>query len=409
MPSDSRPDSVGLVKPQKAYISEPLTLSCGRVLNGYDLVYETYGELNTDKSNAVLICHALSGSHHAAGYYHEKNSGEDEKEKPGWWENCIGPGKPIDTNRFFVVSPNNIGSCFGSTGPNTINPETGKYWGPDFPQLRFRDWVESQRQLGDFLGIKTWAAIVGGSLGGMQAMRWALEYPDRLKHAVVIASAMTLTPQNIAFNELARKAIQSDINFRDGRYLDEDVRPDAGLALARMIANITYLSDSDFEQRFGRQLRSGSFERGKETELQFEVESYLNYKGLQFADHFDANTYLLITRMLDVYDLAREYGDDPIEAFKNALCKFFIVSFSTDWRFPPERSQEITRALIAAGKDVSYLDVETDKGHDAFLLPTKRYIDALSAYMGKIADGLDDDDSINDSANSESGEPDNAH
>lgn len=398
MPTDSRPHSVGLVEAQTAHISEPLTLACGRVLDGHDLVYETYGTLNKDKSNAVLICHALSGSHHAAGYY-----SNDEKEKPGWWENCIGPGKPIDTNRFFVVSPNNIGSCYGSTGPNTINPETGKYWGPDFPPLRFRDWVESQRQLSDLLGIQCWAAIVGGSLGGMQAMRWALEYPHRLKHAVVIASAMALTPQNIAFNELARKAIQSDADFRNGRYLDEGTRPSAGLSLARMIANITYLSDGDFEHRFGRQLRSGSFDRGTETELQFEVESYLNYKGLQFADHFDANTYLLITRMLDVYDLAREYGDDPVEAFKQALCKFFVVSFSTDWRFPPERSQEITRALIAAGRDVSYLDIETDKGHDAFLLPIDRYIKALSAYMNRVAD------SAKNIATTERGENSDAH
>lgn len=374
------PDSVGLVEPQKIHISEPLMLACGRELNGYDLVYETYGTLNTDKSNAVLICHALSGHHHAAGFH-----GQDENEKPGWWDAYIGPGKPIDTHRFFVVCPNNIGGCNGSSGPNTINPETGKHWGPDFPQLRFRDWVESQRQLSDLLGIQCWAAVIGGSLGGMQVMRWALEYPERLKHAIVIASAMSLTPQNIAFNELARKAIRSDANFHDGRYLDKGVQPNAGLALARMIANVTYLSDSDFEQRFGRQLRKGSFEQGQEEELQFEVESYLNYKGLQFGDYFDANTYLLITRMLDFFDLAREYGGDPVAAFKHALCKFFVVSFTTDWRFSPARSQEITWALIAAGKDVSYLEVETDKGHDAFLLPIERYYQAFTAYMEQVA------------------------
>ena len=384
MPGEFGPGSVGLVKPQKTHISEPLMLACGRELNGYDLVYETYGELNSSRSNAVLVCHALSGHQHAAGY-HTGNPGE----KPGWWESCIGPGKPIDSNRFFIVCPNNIGGCHGSTGPGTINPDTGRYWGPDFPQLRCRDWVESQRQLGDVLGVGCWAAVIGGSLGGMQAMRWTLEHPGRLKHAIVIASAMSLTPQNIAFNELARKAIQSDPNFRDGYYLEEGVRPNAGLSLARMIANITYLSDGEFEQRFGRQLRSGSFERGREVKLQFEVESYLNYKGLQFADHFDANTYLLITHMLDFFDLSREYGNDPIEAFKNALCKFFVISFSTDWRFLPERSKEITRALIAAGKDVSYLDVATDKGHDAFLLPIERYTNALAAYMNRVADELD--------------------
>jgi len=376
-------DSVGLVTSKTIRISEPLTLACGRVLENHDLVYETYGEINSDKTNAVLICHALSGNHHAAGYY-----GDNPEEKPGWWETCIGPGKPIDTNKFFVVVPNNLGGCHGSTGPNTINAETGKYWGPDFPQLRFRDWVESQRQLADALGIDCWAAIIGGSLGGMQVMRWALEHPERLKHAISIASAMSLTPQNIAFNELARQAITSDPNFCSGRYLDEGKSPDAGLSLARMIAHITYLSDSAFEQRFGRQLRSGTFERGQETELQFEVESYLHYKGKQFADQFDANSYLLITRMLDVYDLAREYHDDPVEAFSNALCKFFVVSFSTDWRFPPERSREITRALVAAGKQATYLDVETDKGHDAFLLPIERYVRAFKAYMNNVAEDV---------------------
>jgi homoserine O-acetyltransferase len=376
-------DSVGLVEPKKISISEPLTLACGRVLDSHDLVYETYGTLNADKTNAVLICHALSGNHHAAGYH-----GTSDEEKPGWWENCIGPGKPIDTNKFFVVVPNNLGGCHGSTGPNTINPETGKYWGPDFPQLRFRDWVESQRQLADALGIHCWAAIIGGSLGGMQVMRWALEHPERLRHAIVIASAMSLTPQNIAFNELARQAITSDPSFCGGRFLDEGKSPGAGLSLARMIAHITYLSDSAFEQRFGRQLRTGTFERGQETELQFEVESYLHYKGKQFADQFDANSYLLITRMLDVFDLAREYDDDPVAAFGHALCKFFVVSFSTDWRFSPERSREITRALVAAGKETTYLDVETDKGHDAFLLPIERYVRGFKAYMNNVAEEI---------------------
>ena len=383
MSSRDLADSVGLVEPKKVHISEPLMLACGRELKGYDLVYETYGELNADKSNAVLICHALSGSHHAAGYH-----GDAPGEKPGWWENCVGPGKPVDTKRFFVVCPSNIGTCYGSEGPNTINPETGKYWGADFPQLRFRDWVDSQKQLGDYLGIDCWAAVVGGSLGGMQVMRWALEYPAQLKHAVVIATAMNLTPQNIAFNELARKAIMSDPDFRNGHFLEQNTRPNAGLALARMIANITYLSDDNFEQRFGRKLRSGTFERGREVQLQFEVESYLNYKGLQFADQFDANSYVLITRMLDVYDLAREYDNDPVAAFKNARCKFFVVSFSTDWRFPPERSQEIAYSLIAAGKDVSYLEVETDKGHDGFLLPIERYINAFAAYMKQVAEDI---------------------
>ncbi len=376
-------DSVGLVAPLRIQVDEPLTLASGRELKGYELVYETYGELNADKSNAVLICHALSGNHHAAGYH-----SHDPDEKPGWWETCIGPGKAIDTNRFHVVVPNNIGGCHGSTGPNTINPETGRHWGADFPQLRFRDWVESQRQLSDLLGIRCWAAIVGGSLGGMQAMRWALEYPDRLKHAVVIASAMTLTPHNIAFNELARKAITSDPDFHGGHFYGEDARPDAGLALARMTAHITYLSDYEFDNRFGRQLRSGTFERGQDAPLQFEVESYLNYKGSQFAGEFDANSYLLITRMLDYFDLAREYDHDPVAAFRHAQCRFLVISFATDWRFLPERSREITRALVAAGKDVTYLNIDSDQGHDSFLLPIERYINAFSAYMDGVSRNL---------------------
>ena len=373
-------DSVGIVEPQKITISEPLALSCGRTLSGYELVYETYGELNDDKSNAVLICHALSGNHHAAGYYEN-----DMSNKPGWWEVCIGPGKPIDTNRFFVVAPNNIGGWGGATGPNTINPETEKYWGPDFPALRFRDWVDSQRQLADALGIQAWAAVIGGSLGGMQALRWALEYPDRLRHCVALATAMSLTPQNIAFNELARRAITSDPNFFGGNYLAGDKRPDRGLALARMIAHVTYVSQDDMEQRFGRDLKSGTFERGIEEQLEFEVESYLNYKGDQFSEQFDANTYLLITRMLDVFDLSREYNNDPVEAFSHAKCDFFVASFTTDWRFTPERSREITNAIIAADKNLSYLEIESDKGHDSFLLPVPRYMRAFSQYMDRVA------------------------
>lgn len=390
MPFDIPKNSVGVVTPKKIVIEEPLSLSCGRTLSGYELVYETYGELNSERTNAVLICHALSGHHHAAGYHLDPSSDSGMAAKPGWWEVCIGSGKPIDTDKFFVVVPNNIGGCHGSTGPNTINPETGDYWGPDFPPLRFRDWVHSQRQLADALEIDVWAAVIGGSLGGMQAMRWSLEYPERLKHCVVLASAMTLTPQNIAFNELARRAISSDPNFCEGRYLKEGKNPSAGLSLARMIAHVTYISLDGLEQRFGRDLRTGSFDQGVEPELEFEVESYLNYKGDQFADQFDANTYLLITRMLDVFDLAREYNNDPVQAFSRASCDFFVASFSTDWRFLPKKSREITNALIAARKNVSYLEVDTDKGHDAFLLPVPRYIHAFTEYMHRVATEIKD-------------------
>ena len=380
MQRPSRAESVGIVTPQNIHISEPLALSSRHTLKGYELVYETYGELNSAGTNAVLLCHALSGHHHAAGYYTD-----DPNEKPGWWEFCVGPGKPVDTNRFFVVVPNNIGGCHGSTGPNTINPATGKYWGADFPGLRFRDWVHSQRQLADALGIATWAAVVGGSLGGMQAMRWALEYPERLRHCVVLASAMSLTPQNIAFNELARRAISADPHYCEGRYLEAGKSPDKGLALARMIAHVTYVSQDDLEQRFGRDLKVGSFERGRDSELEFQVESYLNYKGDQFSEQFDANTYLLITRMLDVFDLAREYNNDAVAAFSHAECDFFVASFTTDWRFSSERSREIANALMAAKCNLSYIDVETDKGHDGFLLPIPRYINAFSAYMQRVA------------------------
>ena len=372
--------SVGIVVPQTALFEQPLMLSCGRELPTYELVYETYGELNADRSNAVLVCHALSGHHHAAGYH-----SEDER-KPGWWEECIGPGKPIDTDRFFVVSLNNIGGCHGSTGPASINPDTGKPWGPDFPSLRVRDWVNSQARLADSLGIETWAAVIGGSLGGMQAMRWALEYPERVRHCVVIAAALKLSAQNIAFNEIARQAIQSDPDFADGHYLERGTIPTRGLALARMVGHITYLSDDAMANKFGRDLRSGSFEQGSEGQVEFQVQSYLRYQGSQFSESFDANTYMLMTRALDYFDLAREYGDDPVAAFRQASCSFLVVSFTTDWRFSPSRSREIVDALIAAGRPVTYADIEADEGHDAFLLPIPRYIDLFSAYMARVAE-----------------------
>ena len=370
--------SVGIVTPRVAHFDQPLMLACGRELAGYQLVYETYGELNEQRSNAILVCHALSGHHHAAGYH-----SEDDK-RPGWWEECIGPGKPIDTDRFFVVSLNNLGGCHGSTGPTSTNPETGKPWGPDFPPLRARDWVHSQARLADFLGIDCWAAIVGGSLGGMQAMRWALEYPDRVKHCVVIAAALKLSAQNLAFNEVARQAILSDPDFMDGRYLDRDTIPSQGLALARMVGHITYLSDNAMANKFGRDLRSGSLEQGVDDQAEFQVQSYLRYQGTQFSGSFDANTYILMTRALDYFDLAREYGNDPVAAFGKARCSFLVISFSTDWRFSPQRSREIVDALIAADRPVTYAEIEADEGHDAFLLPIPRYLEVFGAYMRRV-------------------------
>ena len=374
--------SVGLVKPQTAVIEQPLKLACGVVLPKHTLVYETYGTLNKNNTNAILICHALSGNHHAAGVY-------EQDAKAGWWDQYIGPGKPIDSNRFFIVCVNNIGSCFGSTGPTSENPETGKPYGADFPPVRARDWVESQRLLMEHLNIDCWAAVVGASLGGMQAMRWSLEHPEKLQHAVVIASSMKLTAQNIAFNEIARKAIKSDTDFCDGNYLQENKIPHQGLALARMIGHVTYLSDELMGQKFGRALKAGDLLQGKTDPVEFQIESYLNYQGDKFSDFFDANSYILITKMLDYFDLAREYDHDPIVAFSHAQCKFLVVSFSSDWRFSPARSQEITNALIAAGKDVSYIAIDSDHGHDAFLLPNQRYQAALGGYLSRLADQLE--------------------
>ncbi len=372
-------DSVGLVEPRVCSFDTPLQLACGRALKRYDIVYETYGTLNKDASNAILICHALSGNHHAAGYH------TPQDRKPGWWDHYIGPGKPIDTQRYFVVSLNNLGGCHGSTGPCSNNPETSRPWGTDFPNLRVRDWVHSQARLADVLGIQQWAVVIGGSLGGMQAMRWALEYPQRVRHCVVIASAMKLTAQNIAFNETARQAIQADPQFYQGHYLAHNTYPKGGLSVARMIGHITYLSDNGMGQKFGRALRSGSFRRGIDEPVEFEVESYLRYQGDAFSQSFDANTYILMTRALDYFDLAREYNDDPVLAFSHARCKFLVVAFTTDWRFSPARSHEIVNALMGAKKPVTYAEIESNFGHDAFLIPNQRYIQVLHRYLSRVA------------------------
>ena len=378
MPDKISKDSVGLVTPETIIFEEPLELACGRTLANYELVIETYGELNDDKSNAILVCHALSGHHHAAGYHSPADW------KPGWWDNHIGPGKSIDTNRFFVVCPNNLGGCHGSTGPSSINPETGRVWGVDFPPLRARDWVKSQAKLADKLSIDKWAAVIGGSLGGMQAMRWALEFPDRIKHAIVIASAMKLSAQNIAFNEMARNAIKSDPDFQNGDFIEKNSQPRNGLALARMIGHVTYLSNEQMGSKFGRTLSAGSFQQGQYNPVEFEVESYLRHQGDAFSGSFDANTYLLMTRVLDYFDLAREYNNDAVQAFGVAQCDFLIVSFLSDWRFSSERSEEIVRALIDAKKNVSYAAIQSNLGHDAFLLKNEHYEKILTSYMNRI-------------------------
>jgi homoserine O-acetyltransferase len=378
MPAEIPADSVGIVTPQQIDFPGPVQLASGRTLAPVRIVYETYGTLNAARSNAVLICHALSGHHHAAGYHSQTD------DKPGWWDYYIGPGKPIDTNRFFVVSLNNIGGCHGSTGPTSTNPDTGRPWGPDFPRLRVRDWVKTQAMLMDALGIEVWAAVVGGSLGGMQAMRWCVDYPERLRHCVVIASAMKLTAQNLAFNEIARQAITSDPDFHEGRYLEHDTAPRKGLAIARMVGHVTYLSGDAMGQKFGRDLRSGTFEPGTEATIEFQVGSYLRYQGETFSDRFDANTYLLMTQALDYFDLARDFGDNPSSAFARTASRFLVVSFTTDWRFSPERSREIANALLRAGKAVTYAEIDSEYGHDAFLIPIERYKQVFGAYMNSI-------------------------
>lgn len=376
MPKQLPEDSVGIVQPQSFHWDAPITLQCGKSLPRYDLVYETYGQLNAARSNAVLVCHALSGNHHAAGYHSADDS------KPGWWDTSIGPGKAIDTDRFFVVSLNNLGGCHGSTGPSTQNPETGKPYGPDFPIVTVKDWVISQKALMDFLGIKQWAAVVGGSLGGMQAMQWSIDFPDCVRNAVVIAAAPKLSAQNIAFNEIARKAILLDPDFHGGHFYEKNTYPKTGLILARMLGHITYLSDAAMREKFGRELRDGSI--SFDFDVEFQVESYLNYQGEVFSKNFDANTYLLMTRALDYFDPAADFNDDLAEALRQAKANFMIMSFTTDWRFSPERSEEIVTALLAAKKSVSYADIDCPQGHDSFLLDVPRYISMFRAYMNAI-------------------------
>jgi homoserine O-acetyltransferase len=380
MPAAIPADSIGLVTPKSLHFDKPLELDCGRLLPQYDIAYETYGELNAKHSNALLVCHALSGDQHAAGYH----SMDDRK--PGWWENCIGPNKPFDTNKFFIVSPNNLGGCKGSTGPNTLNPNTGKQYGADFPIVTVKDWVRSQARLADILKIEKWAAVVGGSLGGMQVIQWSIDFPERLKHAVVIAASPKLTAQNIAFNEIARQAIISDPEFHKGHYYDHNTVPRRGLKLARMLGHITYLSDDDMRSKFGRELREGKLNFGFDVE--FQVESYLRYQGNAFVERFDANTYLLMTKVLDYFDPAMDYDNNLKKAFEQATAKFLVVSFTSDWRFSPERSRKIVRALIDAKRQVSYAEIKAEQGHDAFLMPLPKYMQTLHAYMRRVAQDL---------------------
>jgi len=368
--------SVGAVVEQRARFTTPLPLSSGRVLPEYELAYETYGTLNAERSNAVLICHALNASHHVAGYY------ENDRENVGWWDNMIGPGKPLDTDRFFVVGVNNLGSCFGSSGPITINPATGAPWGADFPLVTVEDWVDAQTHLADHLGIDAFAAVMGGSLGGMQALAWATRYPARIRNALVIAAAPNLSAQNIAFNEVARQAILTDPEFHEGRFEEHGVKPRRGLRVARMIGHITYLSDEQMAERFGRTLRDGiNYSFAPE----FQIESYLRYQGEKFAEYYDANTYLRITKALDYFDPALATGGDLARALSPAICRFQVVAFTTDWRFAPARSREIVKALVDNDRDVSYAEIVAPHGHDAFLLEDPQYFAVVRASFNRIA------------------------
>ncbi|KGG95730.1 MULTISPECIES: homoserine O-succinyltransferase MetX [Comamonas] len=389
-----------IATPQFMHFDEPLPLQSGGSIADYDLAFETYGQLNADKSNAIVVCHALNASHHVAGSY------EGQPKSEGWWDNMIGPGKPVDTDKFFVIGINNLGSCFGSTGPMHTNSATGKPYGADFPVVTVEDWVDAQARLLDRLGIGKLAAVLGGSLGGMQALSWSLRYPERMRHAVVVASAPNLNAENIAFNEVARRAIVTDPDFNGGHFYEHGVVPARGLRIARMIGHITYLSDDVMNQKFGRSLRApallaegGDLTRGgpaperrdylySTQDVEFQIESYLRYQGEKFSGYFDANTYLLITRALDYFDPARAHDGDLTRALAVAKARFLLVSFTTDWRFAPARSREIVKSLLENNRDVSYAEIDAPHGHDAFLLDDPRYMGVMRSYFEGIAKEL---------------------
>ncbi len=368
--------SIGVVSPQSMHFAQPLPLQSGAELRDYTLVYETYGTLNAERSNAVLVCHALNASHHVAGTY------EGQPKSAGWWDNMVGPGKALDTDRFFVIGVNNLGSCFGSTGPMHTNPDTGKPYGASFPVVTVEDWVHAQARLADVLGIRKFAAVMGGSLGGMQALAWSMLYPDRVGHCLVIASTPKLSAQNIAFNDVARQAILTDPDFHAGDFYAHGVVPKRGLRVARMIGHITYLSDDDMAEKFGRDMRNADYQFG--FGIDFEIESYLRYQGDKFSEYFDANTYLLITKALDYFDPARAYGGDLAAALARTQAEFLLVSFSTDWRFAPERSREMVQALVKNDRRVTYAEIDAPHGHDAFLLDDPRYMNVVRSYYDRV-------------------------
>jgi homoserine O-acetyltransferase/O-succinyltransferase len=371
-------DSVGFVSPTTLHFDRELPLACGTSLHDFELTVEAYGELNAAKTNAVLVCHALSGHHHVAGYY------RDQVRSEGWWENLIGPGRPLDTQKFFVIGLNNIGGCHGSTGPRSINPATKKPWGSDFPVVTVADWVRVQSILADRFGIDAFAAIIGGSLGGMQALQWSIDFPERVRHVIAVAAAPKLSAENIGFNEVARQAIITDPEYHGGHFYEHNTIPQSGLRLSRMLGHLTYLSDDHMGSKFGRELTDGQDEYQFGYDVEFEVESYLRHQGDKFAGYFDANTYLLMTKALDYFDPAREHGGDLEEAFRKSRAKYFIAAFTSDWRFSPKRSKEIVRALVGNRIDVNYAEIESTEGHDSFLMPIPRYHELLRQVFAEI-------------------------
>jgi homoserine O-acetyltransferase len=372
----SRVQSIGAVSAQRACFAEALPLKSGAILPAFELAFETYGTLNAAKDNAILVCHALSGHHHVAGHY------ADNPANIGWWDNIVGPGRPFDTDRFFIVGLNNLGGCHGSTGPASSNPLTGKPWGADFPVVTVEDWVASQARLADHLGIDAWAAVIGGSLGGMQALQWTMSFPERIRNSLVIAAAPRLSAENIAFNDVARQAIITDPDFHGGHFYEHGVRPMRGLRLARMLGHITYLSDDQMAEKFGRRVKPGAGSYGFDVE--FEIESYLRYQGDKFAGVFDANTYLRMTKALDYFDPAEPYENDLAAALARSKAKFLVVSFTTDWRFSPARSREIVNALVKNGQDVSYAEIASAHGHDSFLMDEPHYHAVIEAYLRRV-------------------------
>ena len=371
--------SVGLVQPQRLTFAEdePFQLDSGATLGPVTVVYETYGQLNADRTNAILITHALSGSAHAAGYH------QQDEAKAGWWDDCIGPGKAFDTNKFFVICSNVLGGCYGSTGPSDPDPTTAKPYGMRFPVVTIGDMVRAQVRLIDHLGIDSLLCVAGGSMGGMQALEWAVHHPHRLKAAIPIATTAHHSPMLIALSEVGRQAIYADPAWNNGDYYDAELKPDAGLAVARMVGHITYLSEESMQQKFGRRLQD-QVRYGYEFRSEFQVESYLKYKGHNFTRRFDANSYLYVTKAMDYFDLSAQTGSVAAAFANSADLRYLVLSFTSDWLYPSYHSKELVSALTAAGADVTYLDVKSSWGHDAFLLEVETMTKLLSGFLERL-------------------------